>query len=146
MPPTLALQQMDADVLASVLVAADWLVARMERNGCAAERAVPPLRASDPPRGVQTFQAGVAISTGGSIIAAHQLKTHNKASHPTLTRSPVRRGLASILFFDLHSLSASIRGGWTRRSWNDNHSPDSQTLEPVSDALGCFLRSAIRPL
>jgi hypothetical protein len=83
MPPTLALQQMDADVLAPVLVAADWLVARMERNGCAAERAVPPLRAGDPPCRVHTFQPAVAIATGGSIVAAHQSKTHNKACEAT---------------------------------------------------------------
>lgn len=43
-------------------------------------------------------------------------KTPNKASHPTPTRWAVRRFLASILIFGLHSLRASIRGGWTQRS------------------------------
>ena len=42
------------------------------------------------------------------------LGTH-KASRPTPTRFLVWRGLASILVLGLHSLRASIRGGWTRR-------------------------------
>jgi hypothetical protein len=50
------------------------------------------------------------------VPSAFAEKTLNKASHPTPTRRVVRRRMASILVLGLHSIRASIRGGWTRRS------------------------------
>jgi hypothetical protein len=88
-------------------------------------------------RGVVSVDASHSGKYGFDLLLlAPPKKTPNKASHPTPTRWVVPRLLASILILGLHSLRASIRGGWTQRSANKIVRVDSERLRSYNAKPG----------